>query len=114
MCEVPDGHFDAVLLTYVLCSATDGRKLLQECRRVLAKGGMLLFSEHVGHPGPGLERLLQDLATPLAKRITCGCHLNRDSGRLIRESGFARVDMSEACLDIPFLMNRHVYGFAVA
>ncbi|KAH6927713.1 hypothetical protein HPB50_007495 [Hyalomma asiaticum] len=37
MAAVPDGYFDAVLMTYILCSATDGRKLLNECKRVLAK-----------------------------------------------------------------------------
>ncbi|XP_077539027.1 thiol S-methyltransferase TMT1B-like isoform X2 [Haemaphysalis longicornis] len=39
MAELPDGHFDAVILTYVLCSAADGRKMLSECRRVLTKVG---------------------------------------------------------------------------
>ncbi|CAN7946286.1 unnamed protein product [Ixodes hexagonus] len=34
---VPDNHFDAVLMTYVLCSAMDPEKVLAECKRVLAK-----------------------------------------------------------------------------
>ncbi|CAN7950081.1 unnamed protein product, partial [Ixodes hexagonus] len=34
---VPDDHFDAVLMTYVLCSAVDGEKVLAECKRVLVK-----------------------------------------------------------------------------
>ncbi|KAH7948429.1 hypothetical protein HPB52_022693 [Rhipicephalus sanguineus] len=34
---LPDGHFDAVLLLFVLCSAKDGSKLLSECKRVLKK-----------------------------------------------------------------------------
>ncbi|KAH9361980.1 hypothetical protein HPB48_014919 [Haemaphysalis longicornis] len=42
MAELPDGHFDAVILTYVLCSAIDGRKLLSECKRVLTKVRMCI------------------------------------------------------------------------
>ncbi|CAN7982593.1 unnamed protein product, partial [Ixodes pacificus] len=34
---VPEGHFDVVLMTYVLCSVTEVRKVLAECRRVLTK-----------------------------------------------------------------------------
>ncbi|KAK8770511.1 hypothetical protein V5799_013025 [Amblyomma americanum] len=37
MSMLPDGHFDVVLFTFVLCSAKDGRKLVSECKRVLAK-----------------------------------------------------------------------------
>ncbi|KAH6929220.1 hypothetical protein HPB50_025014 [Hyalomma asiaticum] len=37
MAGVPGGCFDVVLMTYVLCSAKDCRKLLDECKRVLAK-----------------------------------------------------------------------------
>ncbi|EEC16388.1 conserved hypothetical protein [Ixodes scapularis] len=37
MWDVPDGHFDVVLMTYVLCSATDPMRVLAECKRVLAK-----------------------------------------------------------------------------
>ncbi|XP_075551138.1 thiol S-methyltransferase TMT1B-like [Dermacentor variabilis] len=111
---LPDGHFDAVLLTYVLCSAQDGRKLLDECKRVLRKGGLLLFSEHVGHPKGSLARSVEDLFTPLAKNVACGCHLNRDSGDLIRSSGFASVEMHELNLDIPFVVSRQIYGVATA
>ncbi|KAL1414250.1 hypothetical protein MTO96_007614 [Rhipicephalus appendiculatus] len=34
---LPDGHFDAVVITYVLCTAIDGKKLISECKRVLRK-----------------------------------------------------------------------------
>lgn len=111
---LPNGYFDAVLLTYVLCSAQDGRKLLDECKRVLAKGGLLLFSEHVGHPQGSLARFIEDIFTPLAKNVACGCHLNRDSADLIRNSGFASVEMQEVDLDIPFVVSRQIYGVATA
>ncbi|CAN8017416.1 unnamed protein product, partial [Ixodes persulcatus] len=34
---VPDGHFDVVLVSYVLCSVSDVGKVLTECKRVLSK-----------------------------------------------------------------------------
>ncbi|XP_050026973.1 thiol S-methyltransferase TMT1B-like isoform X1 [Dermacentor andersoni] len=111
---IPDGFFDAVLMTYVLCSAQDCRKLLDECKRVLRKGGLLLFSEHVGHPKGSLARSFEDFFTPLAKNVACGCHLNRDSGDLIRSSGFASLEMHELNLDIPFVVSRQIYGVATA
>lgn len=37
MHELPDEYFDAVVMTFVLCSAKDGAKVLQEVKRVLAK-----------------------------------------------------------------------------
>ncbi|CAN7974705.1 unnamed protein product, partial [Ixodes persulcatus] len=37
MRDVPDGHFDVVLMTYVLCSATNPERVLAECKRVLTK-----------------------------------------------------------------------------
>ncbi|KAK8758305.1 hypothetical protein V5799_004067 [Amblyomma americanum] len=36
LAQVPDSHVDAVIATHVLCSVTDVRKLVSECRRVLA------------------------------------------------------------------------------
>ncbi|KAH7947517.1 hypothetical protein HPB52_012580 [Rhipicephalus sanguineus] len=37
MHDVPDGHFDAVVVTHLLCSVHCPEKVLQECRRVLVK-----------------------------------------------------------------------------
>ncbi|KAH9382053.1 hypothetical protein HPB48_008526 [Haemaphysalis longicornis] len=37
MKELPDDHFDAVIMTFVLCSARNGPKVLEEIKRVLVK-----------------------------------------------------------------------------
>ncbi|KAH6928748.1 hypothetical protein HPB50_019155 [Hyalomma asiaticum] len=37
MRDVPDSHFDAVIVTHLLCSVNSAEKVLQECRRVLVK-----------------------------------------------------------------------------
>lgn len=114
MAELPDGHFDAVILTYVLCSAADGRKMLSECRRVLTKGGRLLFSEHVGHRKGTVARAFQDFLTPLTKRLSINCHMNRDSGNLLSGAGFASIQITELNLDIPALFSCQIYGAATA
>src|SRR5258708_2497323 len=43
----PDGSFDVVVSTLVLCSVSDPPRALGEARRVLRKGGRLVFVEHV-------------------------------------------------------------------
>lgn len=114
MQHVPDDHFDAVIVTHLLCSVDSAEKVLQECRRVLVKGGRLLFVEHVAQPRGSLGRLLQGGLTPFWRLICCGCCLNRDTGDLIRGAGFAQVHMKEASIDMPVVLTRHVYGYAVA
>ncbi|XP_077557103.1 thiol S-methyltransferase TMT1B-like [Haemaphysalis longicornis] len=114
MAELPDGHFDAVILTYVLCSAIDGRKLLSEIKRVLTKGGLLLFSEHVGHRKGTVARSFQDFFTPLTKWLSLGCHMNRDSGSLLKGAGFASIQTTELDMDIAALFSCQIYGAATA
>lgn len=114
MSMLPDGHFDAVVLFYVLCSAKDGSKLLSECKRVLKKGGHFLFAEHVAHKKGTLSRFIQDLLTPLTKNFGCGCHLNRESGVLLRSAGFSRIYINTADINVPLMFSHNIYGVATA
>uniref|UniRef100_G3MR83 Methyltransferase type 11 domain-containing protein n=1 Tax=Amblyomma maculatum TaxID=34609 RepID=G3MR83_AMBMU len=111
---VPDHHFDAVIVTHLLCSVDSAEKVLQECRRVLVKEGRLLFVEHVAQPQGSIGRLLQRVLTPFWRLICSGCCLDRDTGDLIRGAGFAQVHMQEISIDMPVVLTRHVYGYAVA
>ncbi|MBF8187847.1 class I SAM-dependent methyltransferase [Nonomuraea sp. K274] len=83
---VEDGGFDAAVVSMVLCSVPDQAKALAEVRRVLRPGGELRFFEHVRSDRPGVA-LLQDLVSPLWRRVAGGCRLNRDTERVIRDSG---------------------------
>lgn len=81
-----EGEFDTVVATLVLCSVEDPQKVFQEIRRVCKKGGRIVLFEHVRTESTSLAAL-QDALTPAWKRVCDGCHLNRDTGRYMRESG---------------------------
>ncbi len=85
-----EGEFDTVVATLVLCSVNDPQKVFQEIRRVCKKGGRIVLFEHVRTESASLAAL-QDALTPPWKRLCDGCHLNRDTGRLMRESGIRIV-----------------------
>ncbi|MBC6445963.1 class I SAM-dependent methyltransferase [Actinokineospora xionganensis] len=80
------GEFDAVVATLVLCEVTDLDQALAEIRRVLVPGGVLVFLEHVRDAG--LRGLVQDLVTPLSKRVLLGCRPNRNTLDAMRDNGF--------------------------
>ena len=82
----PDGSFDTVVSTLVLCTVPDQEAALDEVRRVLRPGGRLLFIEHVRAAGSAAR--WQDRLEPLWKRLLGGCHPNRDTVAAIEEAGF--------------------------
>jgi ubiquinone/menaquinone biosynthesis C-methylase UbiE len=83
----PDGTFDFVVSTLVLCSVQSPRKVLSEIKRVLKPGGELRLYEHVRYQNP-VGGFAQDAITPLWKWIGAGCHPNRDTERSVRQAGF--------------------------
>ncbi|MET9835434.1 class I SAM-dependent methyltransferase [Streptomyces sp. NPDC006385] len=82
----PDGHFDAVVCTLVLCTVPDPARALAEIRRVLEPDGRLVFLEHVR--ATGLAARAQDLITPLVRHFGAGCHPNRDTVANLNAAGF--------------------------
>jgi ubiquinone/menaquinone biosynthesis C-methylase UbiE len=82
-----NGSIDTVVMTWVLCSIPDAAHALSEIHRVLRPGGRLLFVEHGRAPEPNVVRW-QDRLTPIWKRVSGGCHLNRAIGSLIEAAGF--------------------------
>lgn len=115
MSDLEDHQFDVVLLTYLFCSVTDPLKVLKEAKRVLVKGGRLIYLEHVAHPRGTWQRLLQDLINPLWKVANCNCHINRDCPTdLMHIAGFSNVKINYALFDVPALVNRQAYGDAMA
>lgn len=81
-----DESVDNVLTTWTLCTIPDVDAALAEIRRVLKPGGRLFFLEHGISDDPKVAKR-QHRFDPIQQRIAGGCHLNRDHGQLIRDSG---------------------------
>ncbi len=84
---LPDNSIDCVVSTWTLCSIPHPEVALKVVFRVLKNGGHFSFVEH-GKSSSNLICKLQNLFTPLSKKIAGGCHLNRDIERLIVDTGF--------------------------
>jgi ubiquinone/menaquinone biosynthesis C-methylase UbiE len=82
-----DAVFDTIVMTWTLCSIPNPIAALTEMRRVLRPGGRLLFVEHGLSPEIRTARW-QHRLTPYWKRISGGCHLDRQMDDLIRSAGF--------------------------
>jgi ubiquinone/menaquinone biosynthesis C-methylase UbiE len=82
-----DETFDSAVATLVFCSVTDPMHGLGEIRRVLKPGGILLLIEHVRARGAFAQRL-QNVITPVTKRVAGNCHWNRDTERSVINADF--------------------------
>ena len=83
---MPDNSYDAVVSTWTLCSIPDVLGALKEIRRVMKPEGKFYFVEHGLSPDPKIARW-QHRLTPIQKVIGDGCHLNRDTLKLIEQAG---------------------------
>lgn len=85
----PDATFDAAVAELMLCSVNRPDVALAEMRRVVRPGGALRLLEHVRHPRAWIGRL-QDVVDPFWTALEGrGCHLGRDTPRVVEEAGFA-------------------------
>ncbi|GLO65071.1 class I SAM-dependent methyltransferase [Oceanobacillus kimchii] len=83
-----DNTFDTVVATLVFCTIPEPMKALQEIQRVSKPNAKILFFEHVRLDQASLGKT-QDILTPLWKKICDGCHLNRDTLELIKQSNLS-------------------------
>ncbi len=82
-----DRSVDTVVTTWTMCSVASAATVLAEARRVLRRGGRLLFAEHGRAPEPAIS-LWQDRLDPVWTRIAGGCHMNWPMADLIDDAGF--------------------------
>jgi ubiquinone/menaquinone biosynthesis C-methylase UbiE len=94
--------FQTVVATLVLCSVEEFEESISEIFRVLKPGGQLYSFEHVASENPWTRRA-QDFMTPIWKRLAEGCHLNRETDRVLERS-FRKVRGGvETRLKMPFV-----------
>jgi len=83
-----DNSFDTVVATLVFCTIPEPVRALEEIKRVSKPKARLLLFEHV-RINRKLIGKTQDILTPAWAKIADGCHLNRDTLALLRNSGFS-------------------------
>jgi SAM-dependent methyltransferase len=107
----PDGSFDTVVATLVLCTVPDQQRAVGAIRRWLAPDGRLLFLEHVR--ATGLTGRLQRAARPLWQHLAAGCQLDRDTLGMLRQAGLAVTDCERFAMPASsILMSSCVQGVA--
>ena len=108
-----DASVDTVVVTWSLCSIAKPDAALREMRRVLKPGGMFIFVEH-GLAPDGDVRKWQNRLTPVWKRFTGGCHLNRPIAEMIRGAGLTISDLHTEYVPGPRPMTFMYEGIAHA
>lgn len=88
--HIPAQGLDAAVFTLVLCTIPDPEQALQRVKSWLKPSGRLFVLEHIGSPHP-VGRALQHAIEPVWKPLAEGCHLTRDTDRLLRGQGFTPV-----------------------
>jgi ubiquinone/menaquinone biosynthesis C-methylase UbiE len=104
--------FDAVVMTYTLCSVADPAKVLSEIARVLRPGGRLHYIEHGLAEEPS-SAAWQRRLTPLWRRVSGNCHLDRDIRAELDASVLRREGTRAAHADGPRWLSFTVEGEAV-
>jgi len=100
---LPEGGFDAIVCTLVLCTIPDPEDALKDIKAWLKPGGKLILLEHI-HSKKGIKRGFQSLVNPFWRILGEGCNLNRATDELVKEMGFKVVEESYFSKGILFYM----------
>lgn len=78
---------DTIVCTLVLCTIPNPKSALLNFKKWLKPGGQLIIIEHV-HSENAFNAKFQNLINPVWRKFAEGCNLNRDTDKLLLESGF--------------------------
>ncbi len=99
--HIPADGLDAVVCTLVLCTIPDPKAALLRIREWLKPQGRLIVLEHI-HGQSAPRRTIHGAVNPLWKHLAEGCHLTRDTDRLLREVGFVPLEEQYFTKGVPF------------
>ena len=110
---LPDSYFDSVLITYTMCTIPEVARANREIKRVLKRGGKLIFCEHGEAPDETIRKW-QKRINPFWGKLAGGCNINRRIPSLIQNSGFEIVELEEMYLPkTPKIAGYNYWGYAV-
>ena len=110
---LPDSYFDSVLITYTMCTIPEVARANKEIKRVLKRGGKLIFCEHGEAPDENIRKW-QKRINPFWGKLAGGCNINRKIPSLIQNSGFEIVELEEMYLPkTPKIAGYNYWGYAV-
>lgn len=99
--DLPDASVAMVLSSLVLCTVADPVQVVAEILRVLRPGGRYAFVEHVqAGAGSRLRQIQHVVRRPWAWAFE-GCSCERDLAAVLRQAGFAAVDLENWTLRPP-------------
>jgi ubiquinone/menaquinone biosynthesis C-methylase UbiE len=112
--DLPGESADAEISTLVLCSVKDVKQTIQEIKRILKKGGRLIFVEHVAAEKKTGLRRTQDILNPVNRFFADGCNCNRETWTTIRDAGFTSVTLQHEKLKGTLPLHApHIFGYAI-
>lgn len=85
--HVPEGGFDAIVCTLVLCTIPEPEMAVESFKKWLKPDGRLIILEHV-HGKHQPRKLMHNLLNPVWKRFAEGCHINRNTAEMLKQQGF--------------------------
>ena len=110
---LPDSYFDSVLITYTMCTIPEVARANKEIKRVLKRGGKLIFCEHGEAPDENIRKW-QKRINPFWGKLAGGCNINRKIPSLIENAGFEIVELEEMYLPkTPKIAGYNYWGYAV-
>jgi len=109
----PENSHEMVMSSLVLCSVQNPAQVLSEIKRVLKPEGKFVYLEHVKADEHSWICKVQELTKTPWKWFFDGCHVNRNTGKAIKDADFSTVQQnqfSHKTIFIPIIP--HIEGIA--